>query len=357
MAIVGLGDIRTAGGSVIRYRGLLPSKYPEVLRANDAITALNDLPVTRARDCWSEHVLSVRERLAAGDRRLYENMARPKEHWDPGFEVVPCESREEVYARLGTAIGLRMSEMAEKDGGTFTLACGPVPNFRYAADAINLRGIPLKDKVFIAAMDDWAVPKSDGKLLYKPGEKGSFAQTFKEVFLRYIKRDLRPDREMVEWGNVKSLSTRTDKQLHYKDRVINYGVGRAMHRAFFDPNHAKALMDAGIDPERVVFLAGARVTEETLTGQNDITGYPWGCPSEYANTIGPVLLNAVPEYGLGGCDGYYSDCGETWQAPAIQTVLSLKQPDITAIASYLVTKPGKLYVVDKLLEPVGGEVH
>ncbi len=358
MALVGLADvIRDENGKMIEYKGLLSSDHPDVVKANEAITGLNVLLVTRARDNWSPEILEVRRRLAAGDDEFYSKLTEPKEHWDPEFKVVPCETRGELYAKLGEAIGKEMSRMAAEDGGTFTLACGPVPNFKYAADAINRRGAPLAGKVFLAAMDDWAVANSDGELYFPAGQPGSFATTFEEVFLGYIRPDLRPNPDMVEWGTVDSLSTRTEKQLKYERRGINYGVGRAMHRAFWDPNHAKALIDAGIDPRNVVFLAGARVTEETITGQNDITGYMWGCPSDHANTIGPVALNDVPTFGLGGCDGFYSECGESWQLGAIQTVLALPKPDITGIASYLVSKPGELYILEKLLQKPSGEVH
>jgi hypothetical protein len=357
MAKVGLANItRYDDGTIKDYNGLLPDDHSDVLIANRAITHLNDLLVTRASDCWSKQVVAIRNRLALGDSGLYRDLRRPKEHWHREFEIIACETRDELYERMGKAIGKTMSGMAEGRGGTFTLACGPVPNFPYAAEEINRRKVPLGDKVFLAAMDDWAVQDSEGDLYYPPDVEGSFKHTFEEVLLGKIDPDLKPDDEMVQWGEEASFRARRDRQMGYDRRVINYGVGAAMHRAFFDPNHAKALQEVGIDPRNVVYLLGARVTEETLA-QNMITGYSFGCPSYSANTIGPVLLNDVPTFGIGGCDGWYSDCGESWQIDAIQTVLALPEPDVTAIASYLPCKPGILFILEPLLKKPSGEVH
>jgi glucosamine-6-phosphate deaminase len=286
--------------------------------------------------------------------RSPERIGEREEYWSENYEPVECESVEDLEVRMGVEIATQVIE-ARGEGRQLALILpvGPMGMYRWAIDRLEKENVSC-DHVWGFNMDEWS--DAEGNTL--PGDApGSFQNAMEEAFYdRLGELTVPPEqryfatRERLEQypGKIAELRAEGAKL------VVVYGIGRALHIAFWEPTFAAEYENAA-EWEKATHRIGARLHPLTIE-QNAITSFKSRTTlvPAWANTIGPGLFLEA-DYGIGGADGVLGR-GMQWQGFSLWSALHYG-PDPWVPASYMPTLPGRLFYHRELAGPLEPECN
>lgn len=136
--------------------------------------------------------------------------------------------------------------------------------------------------------------------------------------------------------------------------VTVYGIGRACHLAFWEPQIAGEMSESKWKQQR--HRLGQALHPLTIE-QNSLHSFMsrFTLIPCFANTIGPGLF-LQSDFCIGGADGVYPDRGASWQGMSLCVTLA-HGPTPWIPSSYMPTMPGRLFFVKQLAGPLTAEAH
>jgi glucosamine-6-phosphate deaminase len=136
--------------------------------------------------------------------------------------------------------------------------------------------------------------------------------------------------------------------------VTVYGIGRVCHIAFWEPHFAADYPDVAAW-QAATHRLGAKLHPLTIE-QNALTSFRSRTTKvpAFANTIGPGLFLAA-DRAIGGCDGTFSR-GMQWQGLSLRMSLA-HEPTPWIPSSFMPTRPGRLFYLSELGEPLLPDCH
>lgn len=286
--------------------------------------------------------------------------------WHKGYQVIPVTSVEEHDTLMGFEIASKIKEQI--DLGNYLaiiLPVGPMGQYKYVVHWLNIWKTDLS-KVYTFNMDEWSNKK--GEALKNSAE--SFKDAMHRALFDPLKGKINP--KQTNFATQDNLPNYTKKMTALRDlaekegtklfTLLVHGIGQGCHIAFWEPHFAEFFPSIEKWKSQTHML-GAPLCVMTLE-QNAITSFSSDIfgPSPYANTIGPgIYLNA--DYVIGGCDGALRQSGNesysmTWQSQAVHMTLGWGEDDPWVPSAWVPrTLPGKLFVIDYLLEPINSFSH
>ncbi|MHC4993807.1 MAG: sugar phosphate isomerase family [Planctomycetota bacterium] len=271
-------------------------------------------------------------------------------HWDPKFRPVPVRDVADMDFRMGNAIADQIEQTRKKNIPlAIILPVGPMGMYDQVVKRIKASKIPC-DHVHTFNMDEWA--DKDGNTF--PGAKpGGFEHAMTEALFKPLGKYTVPKKQR-NFATKKNLPTYPGKIADLKTNgarlVTVYGIGRACHIAFWEPQiGGEYRSDAAWckQTHRIgQSLHPLTVEQNALHSFNSrFTLIP--C---FANTIGPGLF-LQSDYCIGGADGAYPDRGAMWQGMSLCVTLQ-HGPSRWIPSTFMPTRPGKLFFMKQLAGPL-----
>lgn len=283
-----------------------------------------------------------------------EKIRKPAKHWDSGFRAIPVKDVAAMDVKMGDAIADQI-ERSAKAGKPLALILpvGPMGMYKQVVRRLK-RSRTSCEHVTTFNMDEW----SDAKGNTMPGDQpGGFEHAMGEALFDPLMQYTVPPMQR-NFATKKNLPTYAQKIAAIKEEggrlVTVYGIGRACHIAFWEPQLA-----AKYKPKKWkqkthgigVALHPLTIEQNALHSFNSrFTLIP--C---YANTIGPGLF-LQSDYCIGGADGAYPDRGAMWQGMSVCVTLQYG-PDPWIPSSFMPTMPGRLFFMRQLAGPLAPEAH
>ncbi len=283
---------------------------------------------------------------ATGRKKLTE----PAEHWHEKFKPVAVKDVKEMDKKMGNAIADQI-EKAAKKGRPLALILPVGPMGMYKQVVKRIRDSKTKcNHVTTFNMDEW----SDKEGNTFPGDQpGGFEHAMTEALFDPLKKYTVPP-EQRNFATKENLPTYADKIAAIKAQggklVTVYGIGRACHIAFWEPQIAgeyEILSNWQQQTHRIgQALHPLTVEQNALHSFNSrFTLIP--C---WANTIGPGLF-LQSDFCIGGADGAYPDRGAMWQGMSLCVTLQYG-PDPWIPSSWMPTMAGRLFFMKQLAGPL-----
>jgi glucosamine-6-phosphate deaminase len=207
------------------------------------------------------------------------------EHANPDFRIGIIDHAADFYLRFAEDFVSRIRYA--RDAGTQLVAilpCGPMPQYRFAAELINREGLSLAH-LHTFNMDEYA--NEDG--VTAPSDwVGSFQRALWEGFFLLVEPGLRPDPANVHFPSGDRISTYSDEIEALGGADVCYGgIGWSGHIAFWEPQlgeefrgDLEAYRGAGA---RIVELHPVTIMQQALHS----FGSDWSWVPPKAATIGP----------------------------------------------------------------------
>ncbi len=288
---------------------------------------------------------------AMGLRRVIE----PGPWWNRQFRAIPVTDVAAMDARMGDAIADQIEETRARGRQlALILPVGPMGMYRQVVKRIRSSRTTC-DHVTTFNMDEWA----DRKGNTFPGNRpGGFQHAMTSALFEPLGKYTVPSRQR-NFATKSNLPTYPGKIAALKGRgarlVTVYGIGRACHIAFWEPQIAAEFPSAKAwktQPFRIGQpLHPLTIEQNSLHSFNSrFTLIP--C---WANTIGPGLF-LQSDFCIGGADGVYPDRGAMWQGMSLCVTLQYG-PDPWVPSSWMPTLPGRLFFTRELGGPLGPEAH
>ena len=286
--------------------------------------------------------------------RAPERIGEREEYWSEGYEPVECESVEDLEVRMGVEIATQVIETrAEGRQIALILPVGPMGMCRWTIDRLQQEKISC-DHVWGFNMDEWSNAEGDTLAGDSPG---SFQNAMEEAFYDRL-GELTVPPEQRYFATRERLDQYPGKIAELREAgaklVVVYGIGRALHIAFWEPTFA-AEYESEAEWKEATHRIGARLHPLTIE-QNAITSFKSRTTlvPAWANTIGPGLFLEA-DYGIGGADGVLGR-GMQWQGFSLWSALHYG-PDPWVPASYMPTLPGRLFYHAELAGPLEPECN
>ena len=281
-------------------------------------------------------------------------LLKPARHWDREFKPVAVKDVAAMDVAMGNAIADQI-ESARRDGHELALILpvGPMGMYKTVVERIS-RGKGSCNHVHTFNMDEW----SDASGNTMPGNQpGGFEHAMNEALFGPLGKRTVPAGQR-NFATRKNLPTYPEKINALGDRgaklVTVYGIGRACHIAFWEPQLAAeySLAQWKRQTHRLgVTLHPLTIEQNALHSFNSrFTLIP--C---FANTIGPGLFLSS-DYCIGGADGAYPDRGAMWQGMSLCVTLQYG-PDPWIPSSWMPTRPGRLFFLKPLAGPLLPDAH
>jgi glucosamine-6-phosphate deaminase len=208
-----------------------------------------------------------------------------KDHPNPDFHVQVVDEAGEFYGQFAQDLVTRIGN-AQAAGRRFVaiIPCGPMPQYRMAAERINRLRLSLAH-VHTFNMDEYA--NEEGETAPRHWA-GSFQKAMFERFFDLIDPDLRPPLAQIHFPTTKALPGYDAEIEALGGAEVCYGgIGWGGHIAFWEPQLGH---EFGGDLEAYK-LAGPRLVElhPMTIMQNALHsfGSDWSWVPPKANTIGP----------------------------------------------------------------------
>lgn len=283
-----------------------------------------------------------------------EAVCERQSFWHARFEPKPCESLDDFAVMLGHEIALQIRSC--RDAGrqlALILPVGPMGMYRWTVYFLREWGVGC-EHVHGFNMDEWS--DAEGNTLEK-SSPGSFEAAMEEAFYGPLgkhsvpagQRHFATREKLPKFGKM----IRQIKAGGGKLATV-YGIGRAMHIAFWEPHFAAEYPDEAAWRAEDYRIA-AKLHPLTIE-QNAITSFRSRTTlvPAYANTIGPGLFLSS-DYAIGGADGALGR-GMMWQGLSLWTTLR-HGPTPWLASTYMPTLPGRLYFLKELAGPLSPECH
>lgn len=284
-----------------------------------------------------------------------KDVTTPAKHWNKDFRAIPVKDVDAMDLRMGDAIADQI-EKTRKAGKELAiiLPVGPMGMYKQVVKRIKASKTPC-DHVHTFNMDEWS--DSSGNTM--PGDQpGGFEHAMKEALFGPLGKFTVPEeqRNFATKKNLPSYPEKVDKIRSEGGRLVTvYGIGRACHIAFWEPQLAEKFTPVAKWKEEPygigVALHPLTIEQNALHSFNSrFTLIP--C---YANTIGPGLF-LKSDYCIGGADGAYPDRGAMWQGMSVCVTLQYG-PDPWIPSSFMPTMAGRLFFMKPLAGPLLPDAH
>ena len=274
--------------------------------------------------------------------------------WHKEFKAVTVRDVAQMDRKMGEAIAQEIiTTRKRKQELALILPVGPMGMYRTVVQRLKAAKVSC-DHVTTFNMDEW----SDRNGNTMPGSQpGGFEHAMKEALFGPLGKFSVPA-EQRNFATAKNLPTYAQKIARIKrdgGRLVTvYGIGRACHIAFWEPQLAAEypLVDWMAQTHRLgVALHPLTIEQNALHSFNSrFTLIP--C---WANTIGPGLF-LQSDFCIGGADGAYPDRGAMWQGMSLCVTLQYG-PDTWVPSSWMPTMAGRLFFMKQLAGPLEPEAH
>ncbi|MDB5171235.1 MAG: glucosamine-6-phosphate isomerase [Phycisphaerales bacterium] len=284
----------------------------------------------------------------------FKKLTAPGRHWDRGFKPVAVSSVQDMDERMGDAIADEIVQ-TRRDGRKLAiiLPVGPMGMYKTVIRRLKAAGTKC-DHVHTFNMDEW----SDAKGGTMAGDQpGGFEHAMGEALFGPLGR-LSVPKAQRNFATKKNLPTYGGKIAALRSEgaklVTVYGIGRACHIAFWEPQLAAeySLEEWRQQTHRLgVALHPLTIEQNALHSFNSrFTLIP--C---FANSIGPGLF-LESDYCIGGADGAYPDRGAMWQGMSLCVTLQYG-PSEWVPSSWMPTMAGRLFFMRPLAGPLVPDAH
>jgi glucosamine-6-phosphate deaminase len=294
------------------------------------------------------------ERIDAICSRPPERILEREKHWHRDFSPERCESVAEMEVRMGIEIAYQAMRCREEGRElALILPVGPMGMYRWAIRVLERFGTSC-DHVHGFNMDEWS--DAEGNTL-PAADPGAFQNAMEQAFYRPLGKLTVPP-EQRHFATRERLPEYPERIAALRSRgarlVVVYGIGRALHIAFWEPHFAADYSDDA-SWKAATHRLGAKLHPLTIE-QNAITSFRSRTTlvPACANTIGPGLFLAA-DWGIGGCDGVLGR-GMQWQGLSLWTALH-HPPDRWLPATHMTTLPGRLFFAAELAGPLVPECN
>lgn len=283
-----------------------------------------------------------------------KKLTTPGRHWDADFRPVPVRSVQEMDRRMGDAIAGQI-EQTRKQGRRLAiiLPVGPMGMYKQVVARLKAGGTRA-DHVHTFNMDEW----SDAQGNTMPGDQpGGFEHAMGQALFGPLGRLTIPAAQR-NFATKRNLSTYALKIAELRaggaKLVTVYGIGRACHIAFWEPQLAAEYSPE--DWKRQTHRLGVALHPLTIE-QNALHSFSsrFTLIPCFANSIGPGLFLAS-DFCIGGADGAYPERGATWQGMSLCVTLQYG-PSTWVPSSWMPTMPGRLFFLRELGGPLLPEAH
>ena len=283
-----------------------------------------------------------------------ENLIKREKWWNRKFEPVPCESLGDFDTFMGHEIALEIRKArAAKKQIAFILPVGPMGMYRWAVYFLKEWGVSC-GHVHGFNMDEWSDGQGNTLAASNPG---AFQNAMESAFYGPLGRLTVPKKQR-HYATRTSLPKYPQQIAALRKRgarlICVYGIGRAMHIAFWEPQFAAEFKSVA-EWKRQDYRIGAMLHPLTIE-QNAITSFKSRTtlvPAR-ANTIGPGLF-LKSDRGIGGADGALGR-GMMWQGLSLWVALH-HEPSPWIAASWMPTRPGRLFFLNELAGPLEAECN
>ncbi|HZL36636.1 MAG TPA: hypothetical protein VFC78_15055 [Tepidisphaeraceae bacterium] len=281
-------------------------------------------------------------------------LAAPGRHWNKGFEPVAVSSVAQMDEKMGDAIADQI-EQTRAEGRELAIILPVGPMGMYKTVVRRLKSSRTKtDHVHTFNMDEW----SDSAGNTMPGNQpGGFEHAMTAALFGPLGRLTVPGHQR-NFATKKNLPTYADKITRLRQGgaklVTAYGIGRACHIAFWEPQLAEEFLPA--EWKRQTHRLGVALHPLTIE-QNALHSFNsrFTLIPCFANTIGPGLFLSS-DFCIGGADGAYPDRGAMWQGMSLCVTLQYG-PSEWVPSSWMPTLPGRLFFLKQLAGPLEPEAH
>ena len=276
-----------------------------------------------------------------------KKVTTPARHWNEGFKPVAVSSVDEMDRRMGDAI-VDQIEQTRKAGRPLAiiLPVGPMGMYKTVVSRLKQGGTKT-DHVHTFNMDEW----SDSAGNTMPGNQpGGFEQAMTQALFGPLGRLTVPPAQR-NFATKKNLPTYAGKIAALRKQgaklVTVYGIGRACHIAFWEPQLAAEYTPQ--EWQKQTHRLGIALHQLTIE-QNALHSFNsrFTLIPCFANSIGPGLF-LTSDFCIGGADGAYPDRGAMWQGMSLCVTLQYG-PSEWIPSTWMPTRPGRLF----FLRPLGG---
>lgn len=274
--------------------------------------------------------------------------------WNDDFQPLAVRDVSEMDQKMGDAIADQI-EQSRKEGRPLAiiLPVGPMGMYRTVVDRLK-RSKTACDHVTTFNMDEWA--DRSGNTM--PGDSaGGFEHAMGDALFKPLGK-LTVPKEQRNFAVKRNLPTYASKIAAIKQQggrlVTVYGIGRACHIAFWEPQLAEEYTDE--EWKKQTHRLGVPLHPLTIE-QNALHSFNsrFTLIPCFANSIGPGLF-LQSDYCIGGADGAYPDRGAMWQGMSLCITLQYG-PSRWVPSSWMPTMPGRLFFMKQLGGPLVPDAH
>ena len=259
-----------------------------------------------------------------------------------------------MAAMMGYEIFNVVREAAQKRKPlALILPVGPMGMYRWAVYFSQKHGVSWKH-VSGFNMDEWSDDKGNSTPSNAPG---SFQGAMEAALYGPLGKLTVPKSQRF-FATRRLLPKYPEKIAALRKKgaklVVVYGIGRALHIAFWEPQFAAEYDSADAwraDTHRI----GAQLHPLTIE-QNAVTSFKSRTTlvPAFANTIGPGLFLGADKI-IGGADGTFSR-GMMWQGLSLWMTLR-HEPTPWIPSTFMPTQPGRLFFLEELAGPLEPECN
>lgn len=279
----------------------------------------------------------------------------PGDHWNPQFTPEAVDSLQAMELRMGQEIAREIIETHKRGQElAIILPVGPMGMYKHVISTLKGENVSAAH-VTTFNMDEWS--DRDGNTM--PGDQlGGFERAMTEAFFDPLGALTVPanQRNFATLDNLPTYPSKINAIKENGGRLVTvYGIGRACHIAFWEPQIGDEY-DNDQDWKEVPYRIGQALHPLTIE-QNSLHSFSSRFTKIpcWANTIGPGLfLNS--DFCIGGADGIYPNRGACWQGMSLCVTLQYG-PSRWIPSSWMPTLPGTLVFMKGLGGPLLPEAH
>lgn len=283
-----------------------------------------------------------------------KRVTTPARHWNGQFKPVPTRSVAEMDRRMGDAIADQI-EQTRTQGRELAiiLPVGPMGMYKTVVARLKADGTKA-DHVHTFNMDEW----SDASGNTMPGNQpGGFEHAMNEALFGPLGKLTVPpaQRNFATRQNLPTYPGKISRLRQAGAKLVTvYGIGRACHIAFWEPQLAAEFSEQ--DWKKQAHRLGVALHPLTIE-QNALHSFNsrFTLIPCFANSIGPGLF-LQSDFCIGGADGAYPDRGAMWQGMSLCVTLQYG-PSTWVPSSWMPTLPGRLFFLRELAGPLRPDAH
>lgn len=284
-----------------------------------------------------------------------EGVLQPGSHWDKDFTPEAVDSLAEMELRMGQEIAREIIETHHRGQElAIILPVGPMGMYAHVVKALKDNNVSASH-VTTFNMDEWSNQAGD---TMPSDQVGGFERAMNEALFEPL-GELTVPPEQRNFATKEVLPFYPEKIETIKasgGRLVTvYGIGRACHIAFWEPQIGDEFSDDE-SWKKEAYRIGQALHPLTIE-QNSLHSFASRFTKIpcWANTIGPGLF-LQSDYCIGGADGIYPDRGACWQGMSLCVTLQYG-PSRWVASSWMPTLPGTLVFMKALAGPLLPEAH